>query len=124
MSNPKSPQYGEYLTPEELASIIAPPEERLNEFLVWLAEQGIEQCSAVRTKDAVKCIAHERTLEKALDIQFSAFRCKFTGKVIMRSSSPDWKLPSEWDDLVELVHGITDFPPLCTVSQRFQRCFV
>jgi len=115
VSNPKSSEYGQYLTPEELAGLIAPDQLRVAEFLAWLEEQGLGECGLVRSKDAVKCVATPMEVAKALDAELSAFQCRFTGKVIMRDA--EWTMPAQWADIVELVHGVTDFPPLSENSK-------
>ena len=99
-----------------------------------LLDSGFEKCDIYRTKDSIRCTGSTDVIAKVFSLEhFEQFRCVFTGIYFFMKSSKtillltwvsltgrtmlrsrkEYKIPSHLSYLVQMVHGISDFPPLC-----------
>jgi len=118
VSNPKSPIYGQYKTAEEMGAMIGRSDSELTYLVDSLLDSGFEKCDIYRTKDSIRCTGSTDVIAKVFSLEhFEQFRCVFTGRTMLRSRK-EYKIPSHLSYLVQMVHGISDFPPL-SLTHKF-----
>ncbi|PIO25980.1 hypothetical protein AB205_0143850, partial [Aquarana catesbeiana] len=55
VSDPDSPQYGHFLSLEDLRALLRPSLDTLRTVLTWLRKHGVQQCDGVQTGDFLQC---------------------------------------------------------------------
>nr|DBA32340.1 TPA: hypothetical protein GDO54_000140 [Pyxicephalus adspersus] len=66
VSNPDSPQYGHYLSLEDLRALLQPSLDTLRTVRTWLEKHGVQQCDSVQTRDFLQCEMPVSTAEVLL----------------------------------------------------------
>ncbi|XP_056623244.1 tripeptidyl-peptidase 1 isoform X2 [Triplophysa dalaica] len=109
VSDPDSPQYGKYLSLEEVAALAQP--SQLTEKVVqhWLQSHGVKNCHTVVTRDFLQCAMTAQVAEALLPgTKFR--RYNKDGQSLLRSTS----LYSVHEDVfqhLDFVGGVHRFPP-------------
>eukprot|EP01098_Paradermamoeba_levis_P014139 TRINITY_DN6651_c0_g1_i2.p1 TRINITY_DN6651_c0_g1~~TRINITY_DN6651_c0_g1_i2.p1 ORF type:complete len:124 (+),score=36.39 TRINITY_DN6651_c0_g1_i2:179-550(+) len=73
VSDPKSPQYGQYLSLDELTTLIAPEQQSLDQIESWLADHDVVGCKKATTRDFLHCEARAEKVEEMLNTKFFEF---------------------------------------------------
>ncbi|KAM4905514.1 tripeptidyl-peptidase 1 isoform 3-T4 [Sylvia borin] len=66
VSDPQSPQYGQYLSLEQVRDLVQPSPTTLMTVLKWLQGHGVEECRSVTTLDFLECYLPASTAEHLL----------------------------------------------------------
>lgn len=109
VSDPDSPEYGNYMTLDELADFIQPEPEKLEILNEWLASYGILHYDTVRTGDFIEVDAPVSVVEKMLRVRIDEFVHEETHTRILRSVVP-YSIPRQLAEIVDIVFGVTSFP--------------
>ncbi|KAM8976815.1 tripeptidyl-peptidase 1 [Pelodytes ibericus] len=116
VSNPRSPNYGHYLSLEKLTSLIQPSSETLITVRRWLEKHGVQNCHMVQTQDFLQCQTQASIAESLLPgAQFHRYIKE--DQSVVRSSSP-YSLSSEVASHIDFVGGLHRFPPHRKVMNR------
>eukprot|EP00029_Vermamoeba_vermiformis_P010654 TRINITY_DN5658_c0_g1_i1.p1 TRINITY_DN5658_c0_g1~~TRINITY_DN5658_c0_g1_i1.p1 ORF type:complete len:720 (-),score=191.89 TRINITY_DN5658_c0_g1_i1:67-2226(-) len=107
VTDPDSPEYGKYLTMDQVTSIVAPLTEALNTVTAWLKANGAERIDVVNNKDVIKAYLPKKHVERAFNVQIKRFDAH--GKTIFRSLEKH-VTPAEISHHVDLIQGISDYP--------------
>ena len=105
VSDPKSPSYGKYLTPQEFRRQFAPSQSQVNALQSWLRSQGF---TVVNTPANNHYVAAEGTIaqaEAAFTTRFGLYDVK--GKTV-RSPSTNISIPTSLSSIVTGVIGLDD----------------
>ncbi|XP_067847955.1 tripeptidyl-peptidase 1 [Heptranchias perlo] len=116
VSNPHSPQYGKYLSLDQLASLIRPSEETLKTVWTWLRNHGVQNCSTVQTLDFLKCFMSASTAEELLS--GSEFNRYTNGHQTLIRSLVKYEISEEVAEHVDFVGGVHRFPSQKTVISK------
>ncbi|KFV69113.1 Tripeptidyl-peptidase 1, partial [Dryobates pubescens] len=87
ISDPRSPQYGKFLTLEQLRDLVQPSPGTLLLVLKWLRGHGVEQCHSVTTLDFLECHMPASLLLGPFQPCQATRRCPW-------SPSPAWAPPA------------------------------
>lgn len=105
VSDPKSAQYGQYLSPEQFRKQFAPSQSQVNAVKAWLKSQGF---SIDYTPDNNHYVAAEGTVaqaQAAFDVKFGMYNVK--GRSV-RSPAGDISIPNSLANVVSGVVGLDD----------------
>jgi len=109
VSDPKSPEYQNFLTPEEVLAIIAPVPAEKEAVRTWLIACG---CPTVEDLgDALSATVSVKMAETIFQTKFYTFRHTERQNVIIRQMGT-YSIPAEIVPLVVMITGVADFPVL------------
>eukprot|EP01126_Amoeba_proteus_P006024 TRINITY_DN1208_c0_g2_i2.p1 TRINITY_DN1208_c0_g2~~TRINITY_DN1208_c0_g2_i2.p1 ORF type:complete len:710 (-),score=120.24 TRINITY_DN1208_c0_g2_i2:95-2224(-) len=111
VSNPKSSDYGKYLNHEEISNIVSLPPKSLERISKWLTRAGAMDVAFNLHRDMVQASFAVRDLEKLFGTRFSFYHHPRAGRHILRSRFAV-AIPDSVQDLVDIIHGLNDFPPV------------
>ncbi|XP_053312745.1 tripeptidyl-peptidase 1 [Spea bombifrons] len=108
VSDPRSQQYGHYLSLAELSDLVGPSEETLGTVRNWLEKHGIWDCLTVLTGDFLQCRTQARNAEKLLPgAQFHRY---VKGDLsVVRSGTP-YSVSPQVAPHIDFVGGLHRFP--------------
>ncbi|XP_018427321.1 PREDICTED: tripeptidyl-peptidase 1 [Nanorana parkeri] len=66
VSDPDSPEYGHFLSLEDLSALVRPSLDTLRTVRTWLGKHGVQQCDGVQTGDFLQCEMPVSTAEVLL----------------------------------------------------------
>ncbi|NWU73274.1 TPP1 peptidase, partial [Pterocles burchelli] len=108
VSDPRSPQYGQHLSLEQVRDLVQPSPAALMTVLKWLQGHGVEDCRTVTTLDFLECDMPARTAEQLLPgAQFHRYVKGQRG--VVRSPLP-YAVPEEVAEHLDFVGGLHRFP--------------
>jgi tripeptidyl-peptidase-1 len=109
VSTPGSPEYGKYLTREEVAARLPPVEGAQESVLTWLKEHGLEG-AATPSGDMIKAAIPVGTAEKLFNVHFHHFKHNTrVGLSVIRATSA-YSLPSRIASKVYIVGDVVELP--------------
>lgn len=85
VSNPSHPEYGKYLSIDQIARLVAPDPSVQKGVERWLQSQGMAKFAWFRSGDAVRVWCTKETAERAFSVQLAQFVQVSTGRRITRS---------------------------------------
>nr|XP_020446720.1 tripeptidyl-peptidase 1 [Monopterus albus] len=109
VSDPDSARYGDYLSLDEVSSLVRP--SKLTQKVVhrWLQSHGIKNCLSVHTQDFLQCTMTAKVAETLLP--GSRFhRYVREGRSLVRSSAP-YSVPDDVHQHLDFVGGLHRLPP-------------
>ncbi|XP_015136410.2 tripeptidyl-peptidase 1 [Gallus gallus] len=116
VSEPRSPQYGKYLSVEQLRDVVQPSPATLMAVLKWLQSHGVEDCRSVATLDFLECRMPVSTAERLLP--GAEFHRYVKGqRSVIRSPQP-YVVPEELAEHIDFVGGLHRFPAERSVVSR------
>jgi tripeptidyl-peptidase-1 len=122
VSDPDNPDYGKYMTLEEIASLIAPFESDIAVVRAWLVSNGITSIETVITKDYLTVVAPVGVVEKMFQVSIRYFKNTYhKNEVPLLRSTVPYSIPMELSSAIDIVFGLTNFPgarPSIRVSKR------
>jgi tripeptidyl-peptidase I len=107
ISNPKSKNYGRWLTKSEADLLTATKPEIVAEVKQWAQSTGA-QCRQT-APEALSCQGKVHQIEKLLSTELSVHKHKKSGKTIIRTSAPA-TVPKSLEGKVLFVEGLTKLP--------------
>ncbi|KAH9173053.1 family S53 protease [Lactarius sanguifluus] len=108
ISTPSSPQYGQWLSKEEVGAFVTPKRETVTAVKEWLAANGL---NATVLSPFGDWIGFETTVSHAnllFDADFSTFVHDGSGKGAIRTLA--YSIPASLSDHLQLVHPTISFP--------------
>ncbi|XP_077197130.1 tripeptidyl-peptidase 1 [Paroedura picta] len=118
VSCPDSPDYGQFLTLEEVGALVKPSSLALGTVQKWLDAYGVRECHAVLTGDFLQCQMPARVAERLLPgAQFHRYR---NGEQSAVRSPLPYRLQEELAEHVEFVGGLHRFPADRKAASRGQ----
>ena len=109
LSDPDSEQYGEFMTTEQIQSLVSPPWAERQELIQWLVEQGVERDQVLDYGDSLEVNAPVRVASALFDATFHLFEHSKSGRRLVRAMG-DVSMPEALSARVEMVYGLTGFP--------------
>jgi tripeptidyl-peptidase-1 len=106
VSDPSHERYGQHLTAAEVADIVRPDAESINQVHAWLAEHGIEDIDYSPAKDWISIAIPIEKAEELLQTTYTKFQHR-DGFTVSRT--PEWSLPAHLHEHIEVVQPTTSF---------------
>jgi len=113
--NPASPQYRQWLTPEQFAARFGMADADLNKVQSWLEQQGFSIDSVARSKNAIHFTGTVRQVEAAFQTEMHFY--KIEGKQHFAPSTA-LSVPSALASTVLGITNLDDFRPQSHVAKR------
>jgi len=111
VSNPKNPRYGNYLSLDQVADMVAPSKATTDSVIYYLKSQGIQQIFLARSRDMLIARVSSTLAARIFDTQFAVYRHEMSGNTISASVGP-YSLPSSIAQHIDFVSGIVGFPDI------------
>lgn len=105
LSDPDHPDYGNFLTRDQVQTHLAPSDSSIEAVKTWLAANGIENVSS--QYDSITFPATVSEAEKLLHAKYQTFENQLTGKSVIRTL--EYSLPNSIIKQVALVQPTTMF---------------
>lgn len=121
VSDPKSTDYQNYMTLEELSEFVRPPQANIDALVAWFRSHGITEWTTVPNGDAYTVSVPVKTIEAMLNVHMekfeitdshvlgSAHRANFRNYRVMRSLL-QYSIPAHLRNVIDVVAGINNFP--------------
>ena len=109
VSDPDSPQYGQYLPPAEATAIVAPSPDVRARVVAWLAEEGVPAKAVSGSLDSVRLIAPVAVIEQVFHTSIVAAEHELTGDGALVAVG-EWSVPAHLANDIAMITGISDFP--------------
>lgn len=110
VSDPKSSEYQNFMSIEEVMSIIAPKAEDVTLVTEWLLLHGVKSSEIKPLGDALEVTTTVAVAENLFQTQFFQYNNKAMKKTVVRQFG-SYSLPSAIRSRVDLITGVTNFPP-------------
>ncbi|KAH9913299.1 peptidase S8/S53 domain-containing protein [Fomitopsis serialis] len=108
VSTPSSPNYGAYLSKEQVQAHLAPTNESASAVNLWLNESGLQATALSAAGDWLSVQLPVSTANELLDANFSVFTHSSTGEQTIRTLA--YSIPTALTDHLDLVHPTVSFP--------------
>ncbi|KAJ7421754.1 tripeptidyl peptidase 1 [Willisornis vidua] len=108
VSDPQSPQYGQYLSLEQVRDVVQPSPATLMTVLKWLQGHGVEDCWSVTTLDFLECHLPASVAEHLLP--GAEFHRYVQGQRSLVRSPLPYTVPPELAEHLDFVGGMHRFP--------------
>jgi len=109
VSDPKSSQYGQYLSLERLTKLVSPSEATLKQVNSWLEKKQLTSaCSLSKSKDFLRCSLSRGTIQKVFQTEYSEFFHAPSKARVVRALR--FVVPEDLIGAIDLVSGIVGFP--------------
>ncbi|KAI1895580.1 hypothetical protein AGOR_G00107700 [Albula goreensis] len=109
VSDPDSPQYGKFLSLEEVASLVHPSQLTHKVVKSWLQSHGVTNCQTVVTEDFLQCDMTVQVAETLLP--GSEFHRYLNGQHSLVRSPTPYSVHEDLSKHLDLVGGVHRFPP-------------
>jgi len=103
ISNPYSPNYGRYMSKQEIDNLISPSQFDKNRVRNWLERNGVH--SITEYGDAFKCLGYVKNIEHMFSLRMSVYRYKNKAYTLYTNNS--YHVPESLSDVIENVYGVT-----------------
>ncbi|KAG0307538.1 hypothetical protein BGZ99_001413 [Dissophora globulifera] len=107
ISDPSNPNYGKFMSADDLFALVAPPKELVDLALIWLKTFGI---IASYSNGYLTFDVNVGVLGTLFQAKFRLYRFDVTGEEIIRTM--EYGFPTPLDPLFETVFSIADFDTL------------
>ncbi|NXX49861.1 TPP1 peptidase, partial [Tricholaema leucomelas] len=108
VSDPLSPQYGKFLSLDQLRALVQPSPGTLLAVGKWLRRHGVEQCQSVATLDFLQCQMPASVAERLLP--GARFQRYVKGALSAIRSPLPYTVPEELAPHLDFVGGLHRFP--------------
>ncbi|KAJ8288769.1 hypothetical protein COCON_G00014280 [Conger conger] len=116
VSDPDSPQYGKFLSLEEVASLVRPSQLTQKVVQNWLQSHGVKDCQSVATEDFLQCEMTAHMAETLLP--GSEFHRYLNGQRSLVRSPSRYSVDEEVSKHLDFVGGMHRFPPSMQAVSR------
>lgn len=112
VSDPESPKYGKHATKEEIASIVSPPKEEVEEVSNWFYRQSVGGDDVIihHYDDALKISASIDYVSRVFKAGFKWYVHGPTQHSVVRSDEKGITIPNEISEKIEFITGLVAFP--------------
>jgi len=117
LSTPSSANYGKWLKPEEIKTMIAPTESSIKVVKDYLSSFGVSEDNMKVSKfgDLIKVTMDVKTANLVLQTEFALFRSVIRRDVVIPRITKPYFLPAEVAEVVSLVDDIMRFPAVRSI---------
>ncbi|KAG5857478.1 hypothetical protein ANANG_G00019880, partial [Anguilla anguilla] len=116
VSDPDSPQYGKFLSLEEVASLVRPSQLTHKVVRSWLQSHGVKDCQSVATEDFLHCEMTAHVAERLLP--GSQFHRYWNGQRSLVRSPSLYSVHEDVSKHLDFVGGVHRFPPKMQAVSR------
>jgi len=120
VSDPKSPDYGHFLSAEQVEWLTEPAQGDQQKVLTWLMEAGVDKSDVQMNGDSIHVKSTVQAAERLFDATMHRFVNAESPELQADVILGDWSLPASLgpseghsERLVQLLTGITQFPREC-----------
>lgn len=106
VSDPTHERYGQHLSAAEIADIVRPEKETVEQVHQWLAEHGVEDIDYSPAKDWISVVVPIEKAEELLQTTYTKYSHR-DGQSISRA--PEWSLPAHLHEHIDVVQPTTSF---------------
>lgn len=110
IATPGSPRFRKYLTKSEITAIVGRSDDEIERLGIYLRSKGAKVLSIPPHRDWIDISVPVSAAEKLFSCRLHAFSNAETQKIRI-GAAESYSIPSEISDLVDLVPGMTTFPP-------------
>lgn len=108
-TNPESPEYGQWLSIEQLTAIVEPSQETIDTVSKWLSTHGARKMALDRNRDHIAFDATLSSLRKMFEVEFAAYTHRKTGRMhVTAVGTPS--VPGFVAAHMDFAVGFTGFP--------------
>eukprot|EP01038_Epipyxis_sp_PR26KG_P014206 gene14206-19060_t len=120
-SNPKSSNYGKWLTIDQISSMISPSEKNVQLVVDYIKSHGVpdDRIRVSKLRDMVHVEMAVSVANRVLNTEFALFRSNIRRKVVLGRITKPYYLPAEIANVVSLVDDILRFPSIRTPLLSF-----
>eukprot|EP00007_Cunea_sp_BSH-02190019_P008949 CAMPEP_0174239518 /NCGR_PEP_ID=MMETSP0417-20130205/14990_1 /TAXON_ID=242541 /ORGANISM="Mayorella sp, Strain BSH-02190019" /LENGTH=707 /DNA_ID=CAMNT_0015318467 /DNA_START=134 /DNA_END=2257 /DNA_ORIENTATION=- len=111
VSHPRSPNYGRYLSQDELTDLISPSAESLDVVSAFLLKNGATSMELVANRDVMRVHLPLHRVEEIFSVRYTAFVAAHDAQHVIFRSAEHYRLPEQLLPHVDVVLGISDFTP-------------
>eukprot|EP00026_Physarum_polycephalum_P006877 Phypoly_transcript_06930.p1 GENE.Phypoly_transcript_06930~~Phypoly_transcript_06930.p1 ORF type:complete len:539 (+),score=108.07 Phypoly_transcript_06930:58-1674(+) len=109
VSDPQSPNYGKYLSHEEVSQLVVPKGESIEAVINWLTSNGIESYEFTSSSDMLRVYTTVDIASSWLNAKYLVHKHRVTGDTIIKSTA-DYVIPQEVKEHIDFVTGHAGFP--------------
>lgn len=109
VTNPESPQYGQYLEIGQITAIIEPSEETIETVMNWLSFHGVTDAVLTKNRDHVQASIALSTLKRMFEVEFRTYMHRRTGRMHTTSVAA-YSVPARLSAHLDFVVGFSGFP--------------
>jgi len=110
VSDPDSVNYRNFMTISEIIDVVKPPKEDVKRVIEWLRTNGVDKSQITNKGDSLHIKSSLEVASRLFYTEFRLFQHKETGKLRPRQFG-EFSIPSHLEDIVEMVLGLSEFPP-------------
>jgi tripeptidyl-peptidase-1 len=111
VSDPKSPEYQNFMTIEAISAIVAPKAEDVTLIKNWLFQHGVKETEIKSLAgDSLEVVTTVQVAENLFETQFYQYVNTKSKKTLLRQFGP-LSVPSDVMDRLDLIDGVSQFPP-------------
>ena len=109
VSDPTSPQYGDFLTAQEIQALVSPPLSSRQAIIAYLTSKGVHPAHIQDFGDSIEVDTTVRVASTLFDAAFHVFEHTENGARVIRALG-DVSMEEELAGMIETVYGLTGFP--------------
>jgi len=110
VSDPRNARYGQYMSLEQVAEMVAPAEKAVNEMVFFLKSAGVDNVYLTLSKDMLVAQMPTTKAARIFNVQYSHYRHS-TGVTSECSLGP-YSLPASIAQYVDFVSGVVGLPDI------------
>jgi tripeptidyl-peptidase-1 len=110
VSDPSNAKYGQHLTLEQIADMVAPTQQNIDAVIQWLNNNGVTDVSVLLSRDFIVATMTTAQASKLFKIEFHHF-VHISGKTVDTAVGP-YSVPVQLSDKIDFISGIVGFPDI------------
>jgi len=112
VSNPASPNYGKYLTNDEVHQLVKPSADSLKSVVAWLASNGIYVPSSAfsGSKDFIHITTTAAVASRMLGTKYELYAHATSSRLTIKAAVGDYEIPKHLQPHIDFIVGHTSFP--------------
>jgi len=110
VSTPGNVRYGQHLTLEQIADLVAPVQSDIDAVIDWLNDNGVTDVQVILSRDFIKATMTTAQAAKLFNIQYHNYR-HISGQSVDLSVGP-YSVPARLSAKIDFVTGIVGFPDI------------
>ncbi|KAI0740342.1 family S53 protease-like protein [Earliella scabrosa] len=119
ISDPRSPNYGKYLSKSEVEVFVAPKQESVRAVKDWLARNNVSAKSVSPSGDLLRADISVKAANVLLDANYTEFLHSGTSSALVRTLS--YTIPPAVQDHLSFIYPTTQFIPALSQTSSYKR---
>lgn len=111
VSHPRSPNYGEHLTYQQVLDIVAPPVQDHDVVVNWVISEGIPRENIISRRDSLEIRGNVSTVERMFRTTMYVFKREQKNRKIIAHLGHS-SIPKHVHQYIDMVSGLSLFPPI------------